>query len=111
MPTSGITCTLKPRPILYSQGNRAVVEVVAATDPKNCQNPGPAANPVFTANTIPQGQVAPSVPVACLPRCCQFPSPDPACVDQPAIACPGSDNCTAVTDSNTGNQAQVCVPP
>ena len=106
-----LTCTLKARPILYSQGNRAVVEIVGPTNPANCQSPGPAANPTFTQDTIKQGDPAPSVPVACLPRCCQFPSPDPACVGHAPIACPGSDNCTAVTDSNTGNQAQVCIPP
>jgi hypothetical protein len=32
-----LTCTLKPRPVLYSQGNRAVVEVVAAKDSTHCQ--------------------------------------------------------------------------
>jgi len=32
-----LTCTIKPRPVLYSQGNRAVVEVVAAQDPSSCQ--------------------------------------------------------------------------
>jgi hypothetical protein len=107
----GLTCNLKPRPILYSQGNRAVVEIVGPTNPANCQAPGPAANPTFDANTIPSGQAAPSVPVECLPRCCQFPSTDPACVGQAPIACPGPDNCSTVNDPNTGNPAQVCLPP
>jgi hypothetical protein len=31
------TCTLKPRPILYSQGNRAVVEITPAADMTHCQ--------------------------------------------------------------------------
>jgi hypothetical protein len=31
-----LSCTIKARPILYSQGNRAVVEVVAAQDPTYC---------------------------------------------------------------------------
>ena len=31
-----LTCTLKPGPILYSQGTRAVVEVVPATNPAHC---------------------------------------------------------------------------
>ena len=31
-----LTCTLKRRPVLYSQGTRAVVEVVPARDPSNC---------------------------------------------------------------------------
>jgi hypothetical protein len=30
------TCTLKPRPVLYSQGSRAVVEIVPAQDPAYC---------------------------------------------------------------------------
>ena len=96
----GLTCTLKPRPVLYSQGNRAVVEVVGPTDAKNCQstNPAPPASPTFTATTIPQGQGAPSVPVACLPRC-------------ETQKCPGPDNCTPVQDPNTGAQAMVCMPP
>jgi hypothetical protein len=107
----GLTCSLKPRPILYSQGNRAVVEIVGPTNPANCQSAGPAANPQFDANTIPSGQAAPAVPVECLPRCCQFPSTDPACVGQASVACPGPDTCTTVTDPNTGNPAQVCLPP
>jgi hypothetical protein len=38
------TCDKKPRQILYSQGNRAVIEVVAASDPNFCtMNPVPAA--------------------------------------------------------------------
>jgi hypothetical protein len=39
-----LSCTLKARPIVYSQGRRAVVEVVAAQDPAYCAaNPLPAA--------------------------------------------------------------------
>ena len=33
---AGLTCTLQPRPVVYSQGARAVVEVVAASDPAYC---------------------------------------------------------------------------
>jgi hypothetical protein len=40
---ANLTCTLKARPVLYSQGNRAVVEVVAAKDPAACQNNLPVA--------------------------------------------------------------------
>jgi hypothetical protein len=41
---AGLTCTLKPRPVLYSQGARAVVEIVAPQDPAYCQaNPVPRA--------------------------------------------------------------------
>jgi hypothetical protein len=41
-----LTCPLKARPVLYSQGNRAVVEIVAAKDPSYCQNyPPPPACP------------------------------------------------------------------
>jgi hypothetical protein len=39
---SALTCTIKPRPVLYSQGNRAVVEIVGPTNPQSCQNPGPS---------------------------------------------------------------------
>jgi hypothetical protein len=35
---SGLTCTLKQRPVLLSQGNRAVVEVVGPQDPSNCSS-------------------------------------------------------------------------
>jgi hypothetical protein len=31
-----MTCTAQPRPVLPSQGTRAVIEVVAATNPANC---------------------------------------------------------------------------
>jgi hypothetical protein len=93
----GLTCTLKPRPILYSQGNRAVVEVVGPTNPNNCVNAGPAASPTFATSTIPMGGPAPAVPVACLPRC-------------ETQACSGPDNCTQVTDAN-GGSAMVCLPP
>jgi hypothetical protein len=31
-----LTCATQPRPILYSQGTRAVVEVVPASDPNAC---------------------------------------------------------------------------
>jgi hypothetical protein len=48
-----LICTVKQRPVLYSQGNRAVVEIVDAQDPANCQD-------------VP-GKV-PSVPAACLPK-------------------------------------------
>ncbi len=33
---NGLTCTLKQRPVLLSQGNRAVVEIVGPQDPSNC---------------------------------------------------------------------------
>jgi hypothetical protein len=33
---AGLTCTLEPRPVLYSQGARAVVEVVAGAAPAYC---------------------------------------------------------------------------
>jgi hypothetical protein len=32
-------------------------------------------------------------------------------VGQAPIACPGPDNCSTVNDPNTGNPAQVCLPP
>jgi len=40
-----LTCTLKRRPVLYSQGTRAVVEVVRAQDPSNC-HPNARVGPV-----------------------------------------------------------------
>ncbi|HXN30908.1 MAG TPA: hypothetical protein VN894_03560, partial [Polyangiaceae bacterium] len=41
---TNLTCTSQPRPVLYSQGSRAVVEVVAAQDRSYClANPPPAA--------------------------------------------------------------------
>jgi hypothetical protein len=49
-----LSCTLKPRPILYSQGTRAVVEVVAATDKTHCLATTPSPAP-------------PAPPAACLP--------------------------------------------
>jgi hypothetical protein len=33
---TNLSCTLQPRPILYSQGTRAVVEIVKTTDPTHC---------------------------------------------------------------------------
>jgi len=63
-----LTCTLEPRPVLYSQGNRAVVEVVGATNPANCQaqTPSPAAGPP-DQTAIAFGGPAPGVPAVCLP--------------------------------------------
>jgi hypothetical protein len=62
-----LTCTLAPRPILYSQGNRAVVEVVGPTNPANCQaqTPSPPPGPP-NATAIAFGGPAPGVPAACL---------------------------------------------
>ncbi|HEX3343836.1 MAG TPA: hypothetical protein VHS09_04650, partial [Polyangiaceae bacterium] len=94
-----LTCTLKPRPILYSQGSRAVVEVVGPTNPMNCvSQSGPPASTTFTQDTVAIGSAAPAVPVDCLPRC-------------ETQACPGPDSCTQVTDPNTGGSAMVCIPP
>ena len=64
-----LTCTLKPRPVLYSQGNRAVVEIVGPTDPTNCQTPGPGPSTTISADVIKAGTPAPAVPSVCqLPR-------------------------------------------
>jgi hypothetical protein len=46
-----LSCALKQRPVLLSQGTRAVVEIVGPMDPQNCTN---------------AGQVPP-VPAECLP--------------------------------------------
>jgi hypothetical protein len=70
--TAGLECTIKPRPVLYSQGNRAVVEIVAPTDPKNCmaQNPetvfGTASNPI-AADNVPANTAAYMTPAECVP--------------------------------------------
>jgi hypothetical protein len=50
------TCKIKPRPVLRSQGTRAVVEITAAADPNNCK----------------AGATVPPVPFACTSLC-----PDP----------------------------------
>jgi hypothetical protein len=47
-----LTCPTKPRPILYSQGTRAVVEVVATTNPAHCK--GAAKVPAICLPTAPQ---------------------------------------------------------
>ncbi len=41
----GLKCTIEPRPILYSQGTRAVVEVTPTTNPAHCK--GAAAVPAI----------------------------------------------------------------
>jgi hypothetical protein len=82
------SCSGKPRPALYSQGTRAVIEITPTTNPANCQ----AASP--TDGSIP------SVPFACTSLC---PSPrlDPtssppcsACLD-PRLDPNGSPPCSA----------------
>lgn len=35
-----LSCTMEPRPVLLSQGTRAVVEIVGPTDPTNCTSAG-----------------------------------------------------------------------
>jgi hypothetical protein len=66
----GLTCTLKPRPILYSQGNRAIVEIVATTKTGACSATPPSAGQPAQATP---GDPAPAsggsfaVPAACLP--------------------------------------------
>jgi hypothetical protein len=40
---SKLTCTVQPRPVMRSQGERAVVEVTKATDPTHCTTPLPPA--------------------------------------------------------------------
>jgi hypothetical protein len=66
-----LTCTIKPRPILYSQGNRAVVEVVGPTNPQSCQSP--SSSPQDGSPHGPPGDPAPAtgpafvVPSECLP--------------------------------------------
>jgi hypothetical protein len=75
---AGMTCTIKPRPVLYSQGNRAVVEVVDPVNPASCTAPGHAATPSpwcgsATCPADAPGDIAPAsqpafaVPADCLP--------------------------------------------
>ena len=52
---SALTCTIQQRPVIRSQGPRAVVEIVKTTNPKNCVSATPAAGFV------------PAVPKICLP--------------------------------------------
>jgi hypothetical protein len=49
---NNLTCTVKPRKVLYSQGNRAVLEIVGPSDPSNC---------------VQGGTGVPAVPDECLP--------------------------------------------
>ena len=46
-----LKCTLQPRPILYSQGTRAVVEIVPATNKAHCT--GHAAVPAVCEPVLP----------------------------------------------------------
>ncbi|HEY1690760.1 MAG TPA: hypothetical protein VGG39_01275 [Polyangiaceae bacterium] len=68
--TQGLTCTIKPRPVLYSQGNRAVVEIVAPTNAQNCvtANPetvyGTSSNPI-AADNMPANTAAYATPQEC----------------------------------------------
>jgi hypothetical protein len=68
---TNMTCQLKPRPILFSQGNRAVVEIVGPTNPQSCQSPSPS--PQDGSPHGPPGDPAPAsgaafvVPSECLP--------------------------------------------
>ncbi|HEY6459370.1 MAG TPA: hypothetical protein VIY73_04440, partial [Polyangiaceae bacterium] len=76
--TAGLECTIKPRPVLYSQGNRAVVEIVGPTNPQNCvtANPetvfGTASNPIAADNVKPN-TAAYATPTECVPT----PTPTP----------------------------------
>jgi hypothetical protein len=64
----GLTCSLKPRPLLYSQGNRAIVEIVGPSNPQSCVNPGPGpgAPQGPPGDPAPAGKPAFAVPDACL---------------------------------------------
>jgi hypothetical protein len=46
-------CSIKPRPVLYSQGTRAVVEITGPSDPNNCKS------------ATPDGMHVPAVPDVC----------------------------------------------
>jgi hypothetical protein len=47
-----LSCTLKQRPVLLSQGTRAVVEIVGPNNPQNCTN-APGAVPPTPAQCLP----------------------------------------------------------
>jgi hypothetical protein len=71
-----LTCTIKPRPVLYSQGNRAVVEIVGPKDPDSCKTSGPGAGnpdqgaaPAIDSTGKPLAAFA--VPAACNPTASQ----------------------------------------
>lgn len=56
---TNLTCPIKPRPILYSQGNRAILEIIDPVDPSYCQmNSVPP-------QCCPNGAVNPSTGLCC----------------------------------------------
>jgi len=57
---ASLTCSAQPRPVIRSQGPRAVVEITKTTNPKNCTQPYSKTKP------LPPGQV-PAVPTICMP--------------------------------------------
>ena len=63
------TCSLTPttRPLIHSQGTRAVVEITATTNPANCVATPPAAGTNLMATVLPFGSPPPAVPSICLP--------------------------------------------
>jgi hypothetical protein len=65
----GLTCTLKSRPVLPSQGNRAVVEIVGPANAANCQTPNPAApgDPATLGDETAFGKTVFAVPPECQP--------------------------------------------
>jgi hypothetical protein len=65
---------VSPRPTLYSQGTRAVIEITPAQNPNNCKSPHP------TDGSIPM------TPFACT-SLCSDPSLDPTTSPTPCTAC------------------------
>ncbi|HEY8088835.1 MAG TPA: hypothetical protein VIF09_13340, partial [Polyangiaceae bacterium] len=63
---SNLTCTIKPRPVLRSQGPRAVVEITATTNAANCKSAPPAAGPP-NKDAAPATSPAPAIPSVCQP--------------------------------------------
>jgi hypothetical protein len=64
---TNLTCTLQPRPIVHSQGTRAVVEITATNNPMNCVQPSPPATTDLTKTVLMAGSPAPAVPPDCCP--------------------------------------------
>ena len=74
------TCTLQPRPVLRSQGTRAVVEITATTNPSNCVTQSPPVTTDLTSVVVAAGSPPPQVPA----DCCVPGSPMPGCQGGPS---------------------------
>ena len=79
---NGCSLVNGPRPVLYSQGTRAVVEITPATNPANCTTYAGGVVPKDTnGNPTPNG-----IPFACY-GLCSDPSLDPTAINAKGIPC------------------------